>query len=293
VTTRTFTSANEALIESLREINTQGNLAYARNIETKEILNFSFKLSNPRNRMITIRERRWSKSMAVGELSWHLSASNDVERISYYSRVWSTLSKNGKTIDGSCYGKHIFSKQPNFGMSQWENVISLLKADKNSRRAVLAMPMGILNHSSVEDFPCITTIQFLVRNNRLDCITTMRSNDVIWGLCYDIFFVTMLQEILSVELEVDLGHYYHNATSMHLYKRFYKLSDEILSSPPPAFQAAMNPIDDIGQIDSFLEVEELLRKGDKSGLTKYENLNDYWKDLAEPLLIKSKKKHNF
>ena len=50
------------------------------------------------------------------------------------------------------------------------------------------------------DLPCTRTIQFLLRSGHVDAVVYMRSNDAIWGLPYDIFLFTMLQEMLAVEL---------------------------------------------------------------------------------------------
>ena len=45
-------------------------------------------------------------------------------------------------------------------------------------------------------------MQFFVRSGALHAITHMRSNDIILGSPYDIFFFTMLQEMMAVALEV-------------------------------------------------------------------------------------------
>ena len=47
----------------------------------------------------------------------------------------------------------------------------------------------------------------------------MRSNDIWFGLPYDIFQFTSLQILLSMELGVGIGTYTHICGSLHLYER--------------------------------------------------------------------------
>ncbi len=49
--------------------------------------------------------------------------------------------------------------------------------------------------------------RFFLRDGRLHMHTTMRSQDVWLGFCYDIFTATMLQELLAGWLGAELGSY--------------------------------------------------------------------------------------
>ena len=62
----------------------------------------------------------------------------------------------------------------------------------------------------------------------------MRSNDIIFGLCNDVFTFSLFQQLMLNELnyrgaKVGLGTYNHHAGSLHLYERHYKMADKILS----------------------------------------------------------------
>jgi hypothetical protein len=76
--------------------------------------------------------------------------------------------------------------------------------------------------SGKASFLCATQVQFLLRQGKLDMITTMRSNDVWHGLPYNLFQFGMLQCTLANTLGVKPGRYTHNAGSMHLYKRHWE-----------------------------------------------------------------------
>jgi len=61
----------------------------------------------------------------------------------------------------------------------------------------------------------------------------MRSNDIIFGMCNDIFNFALFQQLMLNELrciypELELGSYYHQAGSLHLYDMHYDMRNNIL-----------------------------------------------------------------
>lgn len=281
-------SATEAFYELACELVRAGEIVSPRDIETLELLNVTIQIQNPRMRTINIPHRKWNNTLAVGELCWHWSASDSVDFISYYAKNWASFSSDGEKISGSCYGKHIFQKSNN--LSQWDFIVDTLKSDPNSRQAILAMPYK--SKSSI-DLPCISTIQFMIRENKLICINNMRSNDLVWGFCYDVFFATMTQERLAIELGVELGPYIHNATSLHIYSRFFSLIEKITSEKKPLFQNLEMPtMSHIDSIQTFLDLESSLRNDEPEAISIFNTLPNYWKHLAKPLILKSIKNHN-
>jgi len=68
----------------------------------------------------------------------------------------------------------------------------------------------------------------------------MRSNDIIFGFCNDIFNFALFQQLMLNDLnehieeytkgidKVELGNYYHHAGSLHLYEMHYDMRDNIL-----------------------------------------------------------------
>jgi thymidylate synthase len=111
----------------------------------------------------------------------------------------------------------------------------------------------------------------------------MRSNDIVWGLPYDVFLFTMLQELLASELSVDIGSYFHYAASFHLYERHFKLAEEILSVDD-GICSPMIPMAAIDEIPSFLRCEVALRSGvPLAEIAGVSELASYWRSLLEPL----------
>src|SRR5206468_11033985 len=168
-----------------------------------------------------------------------------------------------------------------------------LRRDPKSRRAVLTTfdaPSELTPRS--KDVACLTSVQFLLRSGKLDCITTMRSNDVIWGLCYDLYLVTMLQELLACELGAQLGAYTHVAGSMHVYDQFVPMAEKIASTRSAIMAEAMPPMVDVTTKQAFLEVEHALRMNLSDCSKKMAALPPYWRALAKPLRQLHEKRHH-
>ena len=65
--------------------------------------------------------------------------------------------------------------------------------------------------------PCTLGYRFFLRDGLLHMHTTMRSQDLWLGFCYDIFTATILQELLAGWLGAGLGSYWLCVDSLHLY----------------------------------------------------------------------------
>src|ERR1700688_4271437 len=203
-----FQSVDEAQAFVLRSLLSTGLPASPRGLSTLELFPFGFTLQNPRRRCLTIEARRWSLPAAIGELAWHLSGSTELDFIARYLKRWRSINRNLPVIEGSCYGYRIFGSSGGSNQSQWRRLVELIRADASTRRGVLNLfdPEVALDPRAA-DSPCACSLQFIVRGDQLHQIAYMRSNDAIWGLPYDVFIFTMLQELLACELGLELGTY--------------------------------------------------------------------------------------
>jgi len=185
---------------------------------TKELQNVNFELTNPLKNITQNRsDSKYGLSLeyALGELVWYLSGSNSMYFISKFGKMWEKLSDDGVT-NNSAYGYKI---QKQFGFNQINVIKNLLTRDPNSRRAVININIPNKNVFETNDEPCTIALQFLIRNNKLNLTTIMRSNDLWFGTPYDVLFFTTVQQLLADSLDIELGTYHHFATSMHIYDR--------------------------------------------------------------------------
>ena len=181
-----------------------------------EIVNANLVLLDPTRNTMCDCARKMPMRYAIGELLWYNSRDNTWKGIANYSKFWKNISDDGEHVNSN-YGWCIHDK---YTFDQWDMVKQLLKKDPTSRQAVIHIkePRDVIKRPS-KDVNCTIAMQFLLRNNKLDLIVTMRSNDIWLGLPYDVFNFTCMQIQMAMELGVDIGTYYHNAGSLHMYKR--------------------------------------------------------------------------
>lgn len=236
----------------LHHLMTHGLVAHPRGTTTRELLNYNITLMDPRNRIINFTDRKTNLKYLLGEFCWYLSGSNNPDDIIPYSKFWDNIRNEGKiagydkgTINSN-YGHRMFGHDAEMSVpyiedgdymgdrSQWNAVVDILTRDKDSRQAIINIHRPADRHAGNKDVACTLTLQFFIREDRLFMITNMRSNDVILGFTNDVFQFTMLQEALMLQLrsvypDLKLGHYYHNAGSMHLYSRHFEMANKIIA----------------------------------------------------------------
>lgn len=182
----------------------------------REIINANLVLLDPTRNTMCECTRKMPIRYAIGELCWYNAAVNTVKSIKPFSSFWEKISDDGKTVNSN-YGWCIRHK---YGFNQWETAKQLLLNNSESRQAVIHIKEARnLIDSPTKDVNCTIALQFFVRNNKLDMVVTMRSNDIWLGLPYDLFNFTCMQIQMAMELGVEIGTYYHNAGSLHMYTR--------------------------------------------------------------------------
>jgi thymidylate synthase len=236
----------------------------------RELLAPTLILTNPRARLLASPARKADYGFGVGEFFWYLLGKQDVDSMLYYNKRMGQFSDNGFTLN-SAYGYRARVKPYGNG-TQWSKVRNELLRDPDSRRAVLIIGEAIdfveAEHS--KDVPCTLSLQFFIRDEKLHLHTTMRSNDAFWGLTYDLFSFTLLQEFMLLELQehegfeqLTLGRYSHTAGSLHIYERHFEMASDVVkqnlfSEFRPA--APMEPIS-LSGLAALAEDEAALRSG--------------------------------
>lgn len=120
----------------------------------------------------------------------------------------------------------LYKFQSDYGPRIYEQMIHVdktLRDDPMSRRAVV-----YLNNRDTPGYDCACTssIQFLVRNQLLETIVSMRSWDIVYGFPMDVFAFGFLQQLLAASLNVGVGGLFINAGSLHLYEKTEYLAKE-------------------------------------------------------------------
>lgn len=130
------------------------------------------------------------------------------------SKFWNKISDDGETVN-SAYG---YISQIKFGFNQIDTIVNLLKHDKFTRRAVININFANPNVETTKDEPCTICYHFIFRE-KLELHVYMRSNDIWYGLPYDVPLNLEILKEVSKRTGLPAGNYYHTTTSMHAYMK--------------------------------------------------------------------------
>jgi thymidylate synthase len=296
----------------LAQLMDHGLEAHPRGTTTKELLNYNITLMNPRDRVITFPERNTNTRYLFGEFIWYANGSSHPQGILPYSKFWANITNSGNepgydagTINSN-YGNRLFGFNDLIGfdthgepINQWQDTIDLLVRDKDTRQAVMNIHMPTDRHEGNKDVPCTLTLQWFIREDRLFLIVNMRSNDVILGFTNDVFQFTMLQECMLVNLKkyypsLELGYYFHNAGSMHIYDRHFEMADKIIANEN-AHDITMIPMDEFDDdiclsLTSIEEEWQDAKMADDFDFTKtacWLDITPYWQTCILALMGKN------
>ena len=242
----------------------------------RELTGILLELRNPRARL-SLTETRGRPYSCLGELCWYFTKRKDVEFISYYIPAYRHYA-NGNEVYGG-YGPRLFEWK---GINQVENVISILQRKPYTRQAVIQLFDAKDIVDPHNDVPCTCTLQFMVRDGKLQMFTGMRSNDVYLGLPHDVFSFTMLQEVVARRLSIELGTYKHAVGSLHLYDKNIDTAMAFLNEGWQSTKAPMPkmPTDDPGpSLELLLKAESEIRTTGAFDAGELEGMDPYWTDL--------------
>ena len=192
-------------------------------VKTIEIINASFIANEP-----TI-FGKINEAYVQRELDWYLSKSLNVNDIPGDTpQIWQMISDSDGMINSN-YGYLTLSEENH---NQFQNCVTELRKNPNSRRAVMVYTRPTIwneyNTNGMSDFICTNAVQYLVRNNKLDVVVQMRSNDVVFGYRNDFAWQKHIANMVCDELQIALGDIHWNVGSMHVYERHFKFIDSAI-----------------------------------------------------------------
>lgn len=151
---------------------------------------------------------------ALAEAFWLLAGRDDTAFLDHYVKTFGERYSDNGILLGS-YGKRW---RKHFGFDQLTALIGKLRADPNTRQAVLQMwePNDLL--VTAKDRPCNTSVIFRIRKGNLDILITNRSNDIINGMMgYNPTQFSMLQRVVADQLGIQVGKYWVCSNDAHIY----------------------------------------------------------------------------
>ena len=265
-----FSSLHDCFLSELKAITTDGKEVSSNSSNQTELLFRSMELTDPTNLGIHYPSRKFNINYAVMEFLWYLSRNRNVENIGKCANIWLRIQDGQKEVESN-YGTFILGEQ-------WDWIKEELTKDKDSRRCTIVIGQPYHKTKNWYDIPCTQYIQVFIRDNKLHLGVNMRSNDIIFGFCNDVFNFCLFQQLMLNELreiypDLELGSYYHSAGSLHLYEMHYDMRDNILTDKGPhacASRYILKPeitIDYIDKENIFLPSEDM----SKSELVEFTN----------------------
>jgi len=278
-------SLDDLLVDVLQPLLDDNDFVSASKGDFTEMLGARLTLRNPRARL-SRSESKGKIFSALGEFLWYMSGKNSYDFIDYYVPDGYKQETEDGVIVKSGYGDRLFEK---YGVNQIGFIIEMLHKKPTSRRAVIQIYAAA--DMAEKSVPCTCTLQFILRNNRLNLLVYMRSNDAYLGLSHDVFAFTMIQELVARAIGVGLGTYQHFVGSLHLYKRHRDNAAEYISEGWQN-EIPMEAMPDGSQMDELNIVRQIecrIREHGDCELTGC-SLSSYWNDICILLAIYNKLK---
>lgn len=223
---------------------------------TRELRPFGFNVRYARNALLHSPARQPDLGFALGQWLWVMSGADDLETIAYYNSLGRLFSDDGRRLRGA-FG-------PRVGGGALASAVALLRQDPATRRAIiyLADPSG--SRARTRDHSCAISLQFLVRGNRLEAITTMRSQSALMVLPYDAALFMTIQVWVAALLGIEAGSHTWVANSFHVYEDEISLAREVLAKPVRS--VTLPPVrDSEPSLRGLLHFERRLRRATERG----------------------------
>ena len=200
----------------------------------KEILHAQLLLTDPRQRWLLSRIPSINPGLAIAEVVWIMRGNNESGFLKSFFPDLVKFQGESDTFH-SAYGHRLRKR---FGFDQLEHAYQALSHNPHSRQVVLQIWDTTIDFPDKQgqprdpDIPCNVLSMLKIRNNRLEWMQVMRSNDLWRGLPYNLIQFTSLQEILSGWLGISPGDYCHLSDSLHLYAKDEKRLENIKIERP-------------------------------------------------------------
>jgi thymidylate synthase len=239
-------SADEVWRLAAHQMSASAPVQESRDQQTRELLHVAFTIRDPRQRVVFARPI--NPAFAIAEVIWILAGSNDLEFLRFWNPRMQRFSDDGVMFHGA-YGfrlgsqpalsdgaanalRHIPSNTPADRRDQLRAAYDALQQTPHSRQIVLQIWDSRLDLPSPlprsKDIPCNLMSHLLIRNDKLDWLQVMRSNDLVWGTPYNFIQFTTIQEVIAGWLGIEVGTYSHISDSLHVYERHWSDLDSLI-----------------------------------------------------------------
>ncbi|MFD7016670.1 thymidylate synthase [Streptomyces sp. NPDC059928] len=252
-----------------------GDKVSPRGMLTREVRDVHMLLTQPRARLLYAPPVRiLNPAFAVAETVWHLSGSDAPWIFDYNTRL-QQYADDGRLL--GAYGPRMRNWAGK--VDQLSRVVEILTEDPDSRRALIQLYDPAQDAAGHKDVPCTLGFRFHLRAGRLHMATMMRGQDVWIGMPYDVFFYTVLHELVAGWLDAELGEFHLHVGSLHVYDQHVEQAEQLTSlTASPVMPDLRTPWKDFESLLDQVEARDVT--GHPGWDTMAETLRSYrlWKD---------------
>jgi len=190
---------------------------------------------DPTQKVLKFNGRKTPMKYVKKEIEWYDSMDLYVDEIGKSAKIWLDVCDDEKKINSN-YGYLVYHPA---NYSQYDNCKNALVNDKETRRSIMIYNRPSMqydyNKNGKSDFVCTLSHQFMIRNNKLESIVGLRSNDFFRGLFADFPWFSTIQERLLNDLqevypELEMGKMIYIPNSLHVYEEHFKKLSKVVKT---------------------------------------------------------------
>lgn len=193
----------------------------SRSGQTLEVLHTAFSISDPRQRWVVSRWPALNVAFALAEVVWIMNGRRDLDFLKFWNSRLPKFVGSGPDLHGA-YGYRL---RRHLNLDQLERAYQALASNIDTRQVVLQIWDSRIDLPQVdgkpvnEDVPCNVISMPKIRNDKLEWLQIMRSNDLFLGVPYNLVQFTSVHEVMAGWLDVECGTYNQISDSLHVYER--------------------------------------------------------------------------
>lgn len=230
MTTLVFPTMNRAYWGMYQHVRQTGTVFTHRGADCMEVRPFMMKITRPELSLFTGIPRRMNYRFWVAETLGYIAGWGTYMGREY-AELLTKLNSNYRNFtdhnSGELFGMVKYGDGFRYGLPR---AFDTLKQNPDRRQAFIPIWERHTEHSYQES-PCMVGMQFFTEKRNilstdggdaqqiyvLSAMVNIRSNDLNWGVPYDIAAMCAIQIAMANALDIRIGSYWHVAVSMHYY----------------------------------------------------------------------------
>ena len=168
-----------------------------------------------------------NKDYVDAELRWYESESTNIYDIYEDEKDPPLAWQHSANPHGEINSNYGFLIWNNRFHCQYERALEELEENPDSRRAIMIYNRPDIwmeyNENQKNDFICTNAVCYYIRNEELQAVVQMRSNDVVFGYKNDYAWQQYVLESLANDLGIQPGFIQWQVQNLHVYERHFHL----------------------------------------------------------------------